>query len=116
MLYTCSVSEEKLAGNKRNYLITPSHGNDEVAPDELDLKLLKDGVMTSRGFVLNYEVKLRSPEAYDWMERVSAEASHEDVVLIGEDVSEKSYRTVLAEMMASMFGGKMNFRYVGELK
>jgi hypothetical protein len=51
------------------------------------------------------------------MERVSAEAAHEDIVLVeNEGNGETSYRAILAEMMASMFGGKMNFRYIGELK
>lgn len=62
-------------------------------------------------------MKLRSQGAYEWMSRVSAETIHEDVVLVGEDEgAEKSYRIMLAEMMASMFGGQMNFRYKGELK
>jgi hypothetical protein len=62
-------------------------------------------------------MKLRSQEAYEWMSQVSAEAIHQDIVLVGEeDGVEKSYRIMLAEMMASMFSGQMNFRYVGELR
>ncbi len=49
------------------------------------LELYRNGVMTAKGFALNYEMKLRSQEAYEWMARVSAEATHEDVVLVGED-------------------------------
>jgi hypothetical protein len=118
MLYTCSTSTaKKTTGQMKHYYVIHGHGNDEVAPDKHDLDLYKSGVMTAKGLALNYEVKLRSPEAYDWMARVSAEASHEDVVLIGEEEgAEKSYRTILAEMMTSMFGGKMNFRCLGELK
>jgi hypothetical protein len=116
MLYTCSISAKKIVGNKRHYTIVLGYGNNEVAPDKHDIDLLKKGVMTARGFALNYEVKLRSPEAYEWMARVSEEASHEDVVLIGEEGSEKSYRIILAEMMASMFSGKTKFRYAGELR
>lgn len=118
MIYTCSTSAgKKLVGKMTHYYIVHDHGNDEVVPDKHDLDLLKNGVMTAKGFALNYETKLRSPKAYEWMARVSAQASHEDIVLIGEDEgADKTYRTVLAEMMASMFGGNMNFRYAGELE
>ena len=117
MLYTCSVSAvKKMTGEMKCYFVVPGHGNDEVVPDQRDLNLYKKGVMTAKGFALNYEMKLRSREAYEWMARVSAETTHEDVALIGgnEDV-DKIYRAMLAEMMANMFGGKMNFRYAGEL-
>lgn len=118
MLYTCSTvcASEELAKMKRYYIV-PGHGNDPVAPDEQDLDLCRKGVMTAKGFALNYEMKLRSGEAYEWMERVSGEAVHEDVVLVGQEEGiEKPCLIMLAEMMASMFGGKMNFRYLGELK
>lgn len=117
MLYTCSITAaRKEVVKMKSYYIVSGHGNDVVAPDKHDLDLYKNGVMTAKGFALNYETKLRSREAYEWMSRVSAEATHEDVVLVGkEEGAEKSYRMMLAEMMASMFGGKMNFRYMGEL-
>jgi hypothetical protein len=99
------------------YYIVSGQGNDVVVPDKHDLELLRNGVMTGKGFALNYEMKLRGQEAYEWMSRVSAEAIHKDIVLVGEEEgAEKSYRIILAEMMASMFGGQMNFRYMGELK
>ena len=118
MLYTCSSAvARKEVGKMKYYYIVLGRGNDVVAPDRHDLELFRNGVMTPRGFGLNYEMKLRSQEAYEWMSRVSAEAVHQDIVLVGEDEgAEKSYRIILAEMMASMFGGKMNFRYMGELK
>jgi hypothetical protein len=118
MLYTCSASAaSEEAARMKSYYIVIGHGNDVVAPDKHDLDLCKKGVMTDKGFALNYEMKLRSREAFEWMQRVSGEAIHEDVVLIGEEQgSEKNYRIILAEMMASMFGGKINFRYMGELK
>jgi hypothetical protein len=117
MLYSCSVSAAKKVGEMKHYFVVAGQGNDEVVPDKRDTDLYKEGVMTAKGYALNYEMKLRSQEAYEWMARVSAEASHEDVVLIGEEEgTEKSYRTMLADMMASMFGGQMNFRYEGELK
>jgi hypothetical protein len=118
MLYTCSASAAKKIGkNMKCYYILPGRENDAVIPDKKDLDLYKKGAITARGLALNYETKLRSQEAYVWMERVSAEAAHEDIVLIGnENKNEKSYNIILAEMMASMFSGKMNFRYVGELK
>lgn len=117
MLYSCSASvAQKTAGKMKHYFIVRGHRNDQVVPDKRDLDLYVNGAMTAKGFALNYEVKLRSPEAYEWMARVSAEASHEDVVLVGgEEEADKICRTILAEMMASMFGGNMNFRYVGEL-
>lgn len=118
MLYSCSTSvAKKMTGEMKHYFVVRGHGNDEVVPDKRDVDLYKKGVMTAKGFALNYEVKLRTHEAYEWMARVSAEASHKDVVLIGgEEEADKICRTMLAEMMASMFGGNMNFRYVGELK
>jgi len=118
VLYTCSIvlAREKVA-NMKYYYVVVGKRNDVVTPDKNDLELLRNGVMTAKGFALNYEMKLRSQEAYEWMSRVSAEAIHQDVVLIGEDEgTEKSYRIILAEMMASMFSGQMNFRYEGELK
>jgi len=117
MLYSCSVSAAKKKGNMKYYYIIHGHGNDVVVPDKSDIDLHNKGVITQKGFELNYGMKLRRNEAYDWMERVSAEASHGDVVLVGEEEgNEKSYRFMLAEMMASMFGGQMKFRYEGELK
>jgi hypothetical protein len=118
MLFTCSraVADKKM-GKMKHYYVVPGHGNDAVAPDRRDLKLFKSGVLTTKGFALNYDVKLRSREAYEWMARVAVEASHEDVALIGEDEgAEKSYRAMLAEMMLSMFGGTVKLRYEGELK
>jgi len=108
MLYSCSVSAAKKKGKMKYYYIIHGHGNDVVVPDKSDIDLYNKGVITPKGFELNYGMKLRRNEAYDWMERVSAEASHGDVV--------KIYRIMLAEMMASMFGGNMKFRYEGELK
>lgn len=118
MLYTCSTPAARKEGGKmKYYYIVSGQGNDVVAPDRRDLELFRNGAMTAKGFALNYEMRLRSQDAYEWMSRVSAEAIHEDVVLVGEDEgTQKSCRVMLAEMMASMFGGKMNFRYMGELK
>jgi hypothetical protein len=118
VLYTGSTSTiiEEM-GKMKCYYIVPGQGNDVVTPDKHDLELLRSGVMTAKGFALNYEMKLRSQEAYEWMSRVSSEAVHQDIVLVGEDEGvEKSYRIILAEMMTSMFGGQMNFGYKGELK
>ncbi len=118
MLYTGSRSVvRKEEGKMKYYYIVPGVENCAVAPDKHDLDLYRNGVITARGFALNYDLKLRSPEAYEWMMRVSTEATHEDVVLVGEEEGdEKSYRIILAEMITNMFGGKMNFRYEGEVK
>jgi hypothetical protein len=118
MLYTCSITAAKRKlQNLKYYYIVSGYENNAVTPDNRDLELYRNGAMTAKGFALNYEMKLRSQEAYEWMSRVSAEAIHEDVVLVGEEEgAEKSYRIILAELMTSMFGGLMNFRYEGELK
>jgi hypothetical protein len=118
MLYTYSTSAaNKEAAKMKRYYIAPGRGNDSVAPDKQDLDLHKSGVMTDKGFQLNYEMKLRSREACEWMQRVAGEATHEDVVLVGEEEgSGKKCQVMLAEMMSSMFGGRMAFRYIGELK
>jgi len=101
----------------KQYSIELNHGNDEVAPDKQDVDLFKSGDMTAKGFALNYQVKLRRREADEWMARVSREAIHDDVVLVGGDEeADKMARAILAEMMMSMFGGKMDFRYEGELE
>lgn len=117
MLYTCSASTAKTkAKEMKQYSVELNHGNDEVAPDKQDIDLFKSGDITAKGFALNYQVKLRRREADEWMARVSKEAIHEDIVLVGgEEEAHKMARTILAEMMMSMFGGKMNFRYEGEL-
>lgn len=118
MLYTCSASGAKVkAGKMKQYSVELNQGNDEIAPDKQDIELFKKGNMTAKGFALNYQVKLRSREADEWMARVSREAIHDDVVLVGgEEEADKMARTILAEMMMSMFGGKMDFRYEGELE
>ena len=118
MLYTCSTNVPKKTLEKmKHYYVINGHGNDEVVPDKNEISLYKKGVITAKGFAIDYEVKLRSREAYDWMERVSREASHEDVILIGEqEQTEKSYLTILVEMMVSMFAGKIKFQYLGEIK
>ena len=117
MLYTSSLAQSKKTNPKmKHYFIIPNHGNDEVVPDKRDTELYKNGAITAKGFALNYDMKLRRQEAYNWMSRVSTEASHEDVVLVGEDDENGNIaRKMLAEMVSSMFGGKMNFRYAGEL-
>jgi len=118
MLYSCSTTAaRKKVAKMKYYYIVPGQGNDTVAPDKRDLELFRKGIITPKGFALNYEMKLRSQKAYEWMSRVSADANHQNIVLVGENEgNEKSYRIMLAEMMASMFGGQMNFRYLGELK
>jgi hypothetical protein len=118
MLYTCSASAvKKVEKNMKCYYILRGRGNDEVVPDKHDVDLYEKGALTAKGFALNYQTKLRGQEAYEWMERVSAEAVHEDIVLVGdENAGERTYLTILTEIMTSMFGGKMNFRYLGELE
>jgi len=117
MLYTCPVSKaQKIPKEMKSYLLLQGHGNNDVIPDPQDTELSKKGLMTAKGFALNYLAKLGRQEAYEWMARVSTEAIHESVVLVGPgDKTEYNYRITLAEMMISMFGGRMNFRYAGEL-
>jgi len=84
MLYTCSISKaKKLSKEMKQFFVDRNHGNDEVAPEKLHLDLYRRGEMTSKGFALNYEMRLRSSKAYEWMAKVSAQAIHEDVVLVG---------------------------------
>ena len=118
MLYSASISAlKKTERRMKCYYVMRGHGNDEVAPDQSDLDLYKSGELTWQGFMINYQVKLRRPEAFNWMQRASVEAVHEDVVLVdSEEESMRSLRVILAEMMASMFSGQMSFRYKGELK
>lgn len=118
MLYTgCASVLEKVKRKMKLYYVMKNHGNDAVVPDQGDLDQCRNGVVTWRGFKVNYLAKLMRPEAEEWMRRVSAEAVSEDIVLVSdeEDV-EHCYRILLAEMMMSMFSGQMNLRYMGELK
>jgi uncharacterized protein YeaO (DUF488 family) len=118
MLYTASYSAVKKFERKmKRYYVMGGRGNDEVAPDQSDFDLYNSGDLTWQGFMINYQVKLRQQEAYNWMRRVSFEAVHEDIVLVdSEEDAQHSLRVQLAEMMASMFSGQMNFHYSGELK
>ena len=118
VLYTACVSVlEKVKGKMNLYYVMRNHGNDVVVPDQVDLDQYRNGVMTWKGFRINYLAKLMRPEADEWMRRVSVEAVNEDVVLVSdeEDV-ENCYRILLAEMMINMFSGQMNLHYMGELK
>ena len=119
MLYTSGLSIfKKIKRKLKPYYVMKNHGNDVVAPDQLDLEQYRNGVLTWPGFRVNYLAKLMRPEAEEWMKRVSGEAVSEDVVLVSdeeEDV-EHCYRILLAEMMVNMFSGQMKVRYMGELK
>jgi len=118
VLYTACVSVlEKVKGKMKLYYVMRNRGNDVVVPDQVDLDQYRNGVVTWKGFRINYLAKIMRPEADEWMRRVSAEAASEDVVLVSdeEDV-ENCYRILLAEMMINMFSGQMNLRYSGELK
>jgi len=118
VLYTACVSVlEKVERKMKPYYVMKNHGNDVVVPDQVDLDQYRNGVMTWKGFRINYLAKIMRPEADEWMRRVSVEAVSEDVVLVSdeEDV-ENCYRILLAEMMVNMFSGQMNLRYMGELK
>jgi uncharacterized protein YeaO (DUF488 family) len=118
VLYTACVSVlEKVERKMKPYYVMKNHGNDAVVPDQVDLDQYRNGVMTWKGFRINYLAKLMRPEADEWMRRVSVAAVSQDVVLVSdeEDV-ENCYRILLAEMMINMFSGQMNLRYMGELK
>jgi hypothetical protein len=118
VLYTACVSVlEKVERKMKPYYVMKNHGNDVVVPDQVDLDQYRNGVMTWKGFRINYLAKIMRPEADEWMRRVSAEAASKDIVLVSdeEDV-EHCYRILLAEMMINMFSGQMNLRYMGELK
>jgi uncharacterized protein YeaO (DUF488 family) len=118
VLFTACVSVlEKVERKVKPYYVMRNHGNDAVVPDQQDLDQYRSGVATWKGFRVGYLAKLTRPEADEWMRRVSVEAVGEDVVLVSdeEDV-ERCYRILLAQMMANMFSGTMNLRYMGELK
>jgi hypothetical protein len=118
VLYTACVSVlEKVERKMKPYYVMKNHGNDVVVPDQVDLDQYRNGVMTWKGFRINYLAKLMRPEADEWMRRVSVEAVSQDVVLVSdeEDV-ENCYRILLAEMMINIFSGQMNLRYMEELK
>jgi len=117
MLYTTSVSAFKRIKRKvKVYYIVKDHGNDVVMPDRVDLDHYRSRVLTWEGFKVNYLAKLMRPEADEWMRRVSEEAVSNDVVLVDEEKdTEHSCRKFLAEMMVSMFSGRLKFHYMGEL-
>jgi hypothetical protein len=112
MLYTSlNPDKSKRMKKTKHYRIAPGQGNEAVAPDTQDLERYRKRALTERGFALNYESKLGSREAHEWMQRVAGEAIHENVVLIGEE-----YRVILAERIANLFAGQLKFRYAGEIK
>ena len=117
MLYTAKVSDlKKIKRKMKVYYLTSNHGNDEVIPDESDIGHYKNGIITWAGFKLNYSQILMRAEAMEWMQRVSLEAVSEDVVLVDEeDDAEYSYRKLLADRMKSMFTGRLDLKYEGEL-
>ena len=118
MLYTACVSVlKKIKGKIKLYYLMKNHGNDAIIPDQLNLDQYRNGVVTWEGFKVTYLAKLMRPEADELMKRVSTQAVSQDVVLVSdeEDV-EHCYRVLLAEMMMNMFSGRMNLRYMGELK
>jgi hypothetical protein len=118
MLWTCNLSSLKKRKDKlKPYYLIKNRGNDVVVPDQLDLEQYRNGGLTWQGFRVNYLAKLMRPEAEEWMKRVSSEAVSNDVVLVSDEENvENCYRTFLAEMMNSMFSGRMKLRYMGELK
>jgi hypothetical protein len=117
MLYTSSLSVfEKSKRKLKPYYVMENRGNDVVLPDQSDLEQYRNGVLTWQGFRVNYLAKLMRVEAEEWMRRVSGEAVSEDVVLVSEEDGEHCYRIQLAEMMNSMFSGRMKVRYMGEIK
>jgi len=117
MLYTSSVSALKRIKRKvKVYYILKDHGNDVVVPDQADLDQYRSRVLTWEGFKVNYLAKLMRSEADEWMRHVSEEAVSDDVVLVDEEKDdEHSCRKFLAEMMVSMFSGRLKFRYMGKL-
>jgi len=118
MLYTTGLSSiKKIEKKLKPYYLMKNHGNDVVVPDQSDLEQYRNGVLTWKGFKVNYMAKLMRPEAEEWMKRVAVEAVSEDVVLVDaeKDVNH-CYRVLLAEMMINMFSGQMKVRYVGEPK
>lgn len=118
MLYTACVSVlEKVKGKMKLYYVMRNHGNDVVVPDQVDLDQYRNGVITWKGFRINYLAKLMRAEADEWMRRISVEAVSQDVVMVSdEEDGEHRYLILLAEMMSNMFSGQMNLRYMGELK
>lgn len=115
MLYTAgaSVKIERM----KIYSLMRNRGNDAVVPDKLDLDRYRSGMLTWDGLRVSYLAKLMRSEAEEWMRRVSAEAVSRHVVLVSDERDyEHSCRSLLAEMMMSMFSGEKSLRYAGELK
>jgi hypothetical protein len=118
MLWTCSLSSlKKKEGKLKPYYVIENHGNDVVVPDQIDLEQYRKGMLTWQGLKVNYLAKLMRPEAEEWMKHISNEAVSQDVVLVSDEEDGKNYyRTFLAEMINSMFSGRMKLHYNGELK
>jgi hypothetical protein len=117
MLYTASVSALKKQKTKMSvYYLEEKYGNGVVAPDQKDLELYRDKILTRKGLILNYLAKLMGSAAEEWMRHVSEEAASKDVVIVDhEKNAEDSFRKFLAEMMVSMFSSCLKFCYAGEL-
>ena len=117
MLYTTGVSAlSRIKMKVKVYYVVKDHGNDVVVPDQVDLDQYRSRALTWEGFEVNYLAKLMRSEADEWMRRVSEEAVSDDVVLVDEEKdAEHSCRKFLAEMMVSMFSGRLKLCYMGEL-
>ena len=117
MLYTAGASVLERAKRKlKTYHIVRGCGNDVVVPDMVDLDQYRSGVLTWDGLKVNYLAKLMRPEADEWMKHVAEEAVSVDVVLVDEEKdAEHSCRKLLAEMMMSMFSGRLKLKHMGEL-
>lgn len=117
MLHTAHVSVlAKVKRKVKSYYVIRNHGNDVVVPDQDDLDSYRNGVLTWKGFKLNYSAKLMREDADEWMRCVSVESINEEVVLVSDEKSGKRcYRILLAERINNLFSGRINFKYLGEL-
>jgi len=117
MLYTAYVSVlAKVKRKVKSYYVIRNHGNDVVVPDQHDLDSYRNGVLTWKGFKLNYSAKLMREDAEEWMRCVSVESIKDDVVLVSDEESgERCYRILLAERIKNLFSGRLNLKYFGEL-
>ena len=116
MLYTANYSAVNHKGNLKVYYLKEGFGNDAVSPDQKDLAKYYSNAITWKGMKMNYMAKLMRKDADDWMKKVAEEVLVKDVVIIDDEKDvENSFRKILAELMASMFGSSFRFKFAGEL-
>jgi uncharacterized protein YeaO (DUF488 family) len=95
------------------YYVMRDRGNNEVAPDELILAMVKRKDISWESYCRHYEDKLAMPRAQEWMQKRAEESKqgHNVILVCFEKSPQQCHRRLLAEAISKQFGAD----YKGEL-